>query len=80
MQDGSVENFCPFLEQNWNWPFMVIQKQADSICNYLLLCIYGIALPPKAGGLKQTVPAASRIIHVCTFTPHTHTRKNPDRN
>lgn len=54
---------------------MVIQKQTDSICNFLLLCIYGIAASPKAGGLKQTMPAASSIIDVCTFTPHTHTQK-----
>ena len=54
---------------------MAIQKQADSICNYLLFCIYGIASSPKAGGLKQSVPAVSRIIPVCTFTPHTLSKK-----
>lgn len=75
MQDGSVENICPFLEQNWNWPFMVIQKQADSICNYLLLCIYGIALSPKAGGLKQTASCFQNNPCLYIHSPHTHSKK-----
>lgn len=61
INDRSVENVGLFWEQNWNWSVMAIQKQTDSICNYLFLCLYGIS------AFWSRWPEAS---YVCCFQNH----------
>lgn len=57
------------------WPLKSRQIASAIICFSAFMEL----LLSKAGGLKQTVPAVFRIIHVCTFTPYTHS-KNFNRN